>query len=156
MPKLKTYPKYLPANNPLRIERDISIIADAKINGLTYKRLNAKYNLTDQTIATILRDEDYKDILDGIQKREIIGATRASERIDELIESKTETIALNASTKRLQNIGIGSAHTQTNISIGKFYQQNNALSLTPDVLRLLSSNGIDATIDIPGYGDDEA
>jgi len=124
--------------------------------GMSQPKIADQTGLHVVTVNRILNDTQAKNILQHTTDLHLIAHKAITKQKIGLCFNPNKAIALKAIDMHDQTIGIRGAHTQQNVFVNNLYQQNNALSLTPDVLRLLSSNGIDATIDIPGYGDDEA
>ena len=149
----KDCPKYLPPDNPARVARDCHIINQAA-KGLSPAKIAETTPISRRQIANILSDDDAKAKLQAIIYKHI----QATDSIQDVLISKAtdpeNTDNMKAITEHNKIIGISGSHTQ-NIHIEKLYQQNNALSLSPDVLRLLTGAGYEAPIEIPGY-DDEA
>jgi len=147
----QTCPKYLPADNPARINRDQSIIMQAA-KGLPQRDIAKNVGINQSQVSVILSDDDAKAKLQAIIYKHI----QATDSIQDVLISKAQdpdnSDNIKAITEHNKIIGISGSHTQ-NIHIEKLYQQNNTLSLSPDVLRLLNGAGHEAPIDIPGYDD---
>ena len=139
MIKAQTCPKYLPATNPARINRDQSIITQAA-KGIPQREIARHTGITQSQVSVILSDEDAKAKLQAIIHKHI----QATDDIQTVLISKAidpeNTDNMKAITEHNKIIGISGAHTQ-NVYIDKLYQQNNALSLSSDVLKLLEGHG---------------
>jgi len=70
MPAPKNCPKYLPADNPQRINRDLYILTEAA-KGTPQTQIAEAVNLSQPTIATILSDEQAQKKLNEIIKLHI-------------------------------------------------------------------------------------
>ena len=154
MTKAQSCPKYLPADNPARAERDSTIIAMAA-TGKPYSQIAAVSGIVKSRVCQILSDDDAKAKLQAIIHKHI----QATDIIQDVLISKAidpeNTDNMKAISEHNKIIGISGSHTQ-NVHIEKLYQQNNSLSLSAGVLKMLSDNRHDAPIDIPGYDDDSA
>ena len=139
MLKPETCPKYLPATNPARLNRDATI-AEMNADGMSQVKIAEETGLNRVTVNRILNDNQAKAILQNTTDLHLIAHKAITRQKIGLCFNPNKTIALKAIDMHDQSIGIRGAHTQ-NVYIDKLYQQNNALSLSPDVLKLLGGHG---------------
>ena len=148
----KDCPKYLPADNPARIQRDATIgILNAE--GMSQVKIAAKTGLDKGQVSRILSQDRQKEIIDQAVNIRIAAIKGASCKLVKHVHSDDAKISLAAIGLIDKSTGISGAHTPP-VYIGKLYQQNNTLSLSPDVLKLLAGAGHEDLIEIPGYDDE--
>ena len=156
-PDIKSCPKYLPADNPARVERDATI-ALMSASGLSQPAIAAKTGLHVATVNRIINDDQAKEIIQRIHDKHILAAEDIQDNIINIAKTKpganddvsTKDI-IAAAKQHNEIIGVASSHTQGNVFIGKYYQQNNTV-FTNDGTRDLVKSWADrmvADIEIP-------
>jgi len=152
-----TCPKYLPADNPARSLRDLTIIKE-RAKGQPLSAIADKTGITKQQVHNILSDDEAKAKLQLIINKHIAASDKIQDNIISIASTtpgengSIRTADILAATKEHnQIIGIAGSHTQPNVFIGRYYQQTNVVAIDPGVLDVLQSvidHGND--IEIPG------
>ena len=156
----QTCPKYLPADNPARIGRDLRIIEQAA-TGMPQGQIAALNGISRQRANQILTTDEAKETYDLIIQKHIANSPCIQDNLINIAKTKpgeSEHIGtkdiIAATKEHNQIIGISGSHTQQNVFIGKYQEQNNTVIYSPDVLKLLAGAGHEAPIEIPGYDDE--
>ena len=162
--------KYLPADNPIRIERDQSI-GEERLKGATYNELCKKFNLTLGTIHNILHtDTAAKEVLETGTREMIARLPLAIQNYDEFLHKNTSPIMLrNGEPLRDENgklvlkehnkdkelrekvstniiEGIGILGSRTPMHIQNIYIDNRSV-LSPGMVQLLGSPSQDQVVE---------
>lgn len=154
--KIDKTPKYLPADNPARIHRDTSIIV-AAAKGQPQRQIAAQVGIDQSQVSRILSDEDAKAKLQLIINKHIAASDKIQDNIISIASTtpgdndSIRTADILAATKEHnQIIGISGSHTQSNVFINRYYQQNNTTVLSPAVLDMLKQHNADMIdVEIP-------
>jgi len=158
MLKVKTNitPKYLPPDNPARIDRDLHII-DMAAKGIPQGQIADRFGLSRQRTNQILTDKEAKEQLQLIINKHIAASTDIQDNLISIAKSnpgdndsiRTADI-LQATKEHNQIIGITGSHTQHNVFINKYYQQTNLQIVSPVILDMLRTHNQDVLdIEVP-------
>lgn len=139
----KQCPKYLPADNPARINRDSTII-DMAATGKPQSHIAAALGIDKSRVCQILSDDEAKAKLQLIINKHIAASGDIQDNLISIAKTtpgandkiRTSDI-LTATKEHNQIIGISGTHTQGNVFIGKYYQQNNIAAVDPGVVDVL-------------------
>jgi len=139
-------PKYLPADNPARIDRDRHIINQAML-GIPQGQIAKQVGISRPRVNDILSDEDAKAKLDSLVKMHIA----ASDKIQQVLINKAADPEHPDNIKAIQEhdkiIGVAGAHT-SNVYIGRLYQDNRSVELSDNMLSVIKRLEDDNIIDI--------
>ena len=148
MPKTnpKMCPKYLPADNPARINRDATI-AEMNADGMSQVKIAEETGLNRVTVNRILNDNQAKAILQNTTDLHLVAHSAITKQKIGLCFNKDKRIALKAIDLHDQTIGIRGTHTQQNVFVNNLYQQANMQIVSPVILDMLRNHNQD-TLDI--------
>jgi hypothetical protein len=121
-------------NKLAKKKRDEAITCDF-ISGLTYKELEKKYKLSNATISRTLSSEQAKRIIEASYKQRAALLPLALLKEAELMQSDNPLVVRKMVHKLIDDMGIGRAHTPSQIVFNILNQQNNYAS--PELLKLL-------------------
>ena len=120
-----------------RESRNVDIV-ERLLSGEDVKAVAAAHGISDRQVYRILKDDDYKAILEQGQREQVALLPKANRKVAELIDSKDDKIALSASQTVFKNVGITPAHTQ-NVFIQTLFMAKN-IALVPQLLQALQDN----------------
>jgi len=145
----KTCPKYLPADNPARINRDATI-AEMNADGMSQVKIAEETGLNRVTVNRILNDNQAKAILQNTTDLHLVAHSAITKQKIGLCFNKDKRIALKAIDLHDQTIGIRGTHTQQNVFVNNLYQQANMQIVSPVILDMLRAHNQDALdIEVP-------
>jgi len=139
-------PKYLPADNPARINRDATI-AEMNADGMSQVKIAEETGLNRVTVNRILNDNQAKAILQNTTDLHLVAHSAITKQKIGLCFNKDKRIALKAIDLHDQTIGIRGTHTQQNVFVNNLYQQANMQIVSPVILDMLRNHNQD-TLDI--------
>jgi hypothetical protein len=107
------------------VKRNFDIV-EGILEGQTPQQIAKLYGITDRQVYNILSDEDYRKIIESGQRDQVFMLPNANKRLETLIQSEDEKVALGAIKQVHQNTGIAPSHAPS-IFINKLLiQQGNS------------------------------
>ena len=117
--------KYLPADNPLRVNRDRHIAEQAAI-GKSQNEIASITNVSQSTVSKVLSDTKAKEIIDRTQRKIVqLAPLAAKNMIAFLTDKEDKTIRYKATSDVMKIIGVLPSHA-TSIFINNLMIQNNS------------------------------
>ena len=144
--KISDCPKYLPADNPARIQRDATI-ALMSSEGQPFRQIAAKTGLDKGQISRILSQDRQKEIIDNVISIRIAALKGASKQLVKHVYSDDPKTSLTAIGLLDKSTGIAGSHTAP-IYIDKLYQDNRSVELSDNMLSVIKRLEDDNIIDI--------
>lgn len=141
--------------SPAKIERNRTIALD-RIKGATYAQLSEKYGLAKSSLHSILSDDEIKEVIDSGVRHAVSLVPKAMGKIEKLMDSDDEKIALQASKEICNITSIAPSHAQ-NVFIQNIHnsQDIHITAELSDMQAYLASRW-SKTVDItPHDGDNE-
>lgn len=123
----------------VRESRNVDIV-ERLLSGEDVRAIAASHGITDRQVYRILKDDDYKAILEQGQREQVALLPKANKKVAALMDSQDEKIALSASQTVFKNVGITPAHTQ-NVFIQNLMVINRT-ELRPEVANALQGAGV--------------
>ena len=146
---IKETPKYLPKDNPARINRDATI-AQMNADGISQVKIAEEIGLSRVTVNRLLNTAQATAIRQYTTDLHLIAHTAITRQKIGLCFNPNKAIALKAIDMHDNTIGIRGTHTQQNVFVNNIYQQTNVQALAPAVVSMLGDHGYDVIdIEIP-------
>lgn len=126
--------KYLPKDNPLRVERDLTI-ANLRLQGKSMAELAEAFDMSKANIHHILNnDENIKAVIDAGTREMVSLVPSAFDVITETLKDKDDKgLRYKAATDTLKTTGIMPSHT-TNTFVQQIYNDNSQVTVESNTL----------------------
>ncbi len=119
--------KYLPADNPARIERDLQVVAE-HISGKSQPTIASEMGLSPARVCQLLSKDAAKALIEQAIHHNISHLDDAVKVHDALLQSEDEQIRLKATQLRYQVTGVTPSHAQSIAIQQIFIGQNQVIS----------------------------
>jgi transposase-like protein len=117
-----------------RVTRNVDIV-EAVLSGQSVDEIAAAHGITDRQVYRILKDDDYRKIVEQGQREQVFLLPKANKRLARILDNTEDETALKAIKVVQQNTGVAPSHTQP-VYIGQILnQQVNVLD--PNTSKLL-------------------
>jgi hypothetical protein len=140
--------------------RNQTIIQDV-LSGIPIPEVARKHGMSRSHLYAVLSDDDYRQILHAEQRRQIALIPKATQVVEDLLDSEDDKIKLAAAKTVHANTGITPAHTQSILIERLLIQQGNSSedaafrSLAMDFLGLANPDPKPDVIDVTPCNKDE-
>ena len=123
------------AQNPAKLERNLTIAQDYLKPGASYAKLAKSYGLTKAAIHYILTDDEIKDVIATGTREMVSLIPKALDNYKGFLESDDAKIKLTASQDVLKNTSITPSHNTNQMIVN--INTGSRPELSPEVIQLL-------------------
>ena len=119
-----------------KMKRDLQIAND-RMQGLTFRELSRKYNVSNSTISRILSKQEIQDVISDSLNHLVTFAPIIVKTYRDLLNSDNDAVRLKCAAELSKIIGISPSHAPSQINI-LFNQSNNNIIVSDKMREIVN------------------